>query len=246
MKKALLTLFILICLTATIYSGYLLFTKQITPITGSVLLAIGIIVFIWSFSLARRHNISGGVIFIAIIIIALFASTTGAYAGYEPLSSTKDKVSTWLESNTSNITTSRPNNPTTTSQAKVPTQIILKEYFLAGSFLFPEVIELNKIQQWVYTSSQQLSFKSLNPPYVVNAAIRTRTSQVATELEVRVYQKGDPYQVSDIPITTRSIAGMGGRQAFIIKEKGDYIIDVKSVGCEWWVMVGHESEAYRQ
>jgi len=36
-----------------------------------------------------------------------------------------------------------------------------------------------------------------------------------------------------------------GRQAFIIKEKGDYIIDVKSVGCVWWVMVGHETEAFR-
>ncbi len=80
---------------------------------------------------------------------------------------------------------------------------------------------------------------------MVNVGIRAQTSQVATNLEVRVYRKGDSYQLSDFPITTRTIAGMGGRQAFIIKEKGDYIIDVQSVGYEWWAMVGHESEAYR-
>ena len=112
--------------------------------------------------------------------------------------------------------------------------------------MFPEVIELNKIKSWVYASPRELEFESRNPPYVVNAGIRDVTSQINYDLTVRVYKKNDPYKISDLPIETRSIKGMGGRQGFIIKEKGNYNIDVDSVGCEWWVIVGHESEGVRK
>jgi hypothetical protein len=185
--------------------------------------------------------------FIIVILVVLLGCTIAAYQGIQPLAASKDKITNWVETQTSKITEPKVSSTTATSKAtKTTEKIILKEYFLAGSQIFPSVIQLNKIQQWLYSSSKQLDFKSLNPPYVVNVAIRTQTSKVATDLTVRVYKKGDPYKVSDFSITTQTISGMGGRQGFIIKEKGDYIIDVQSVGCEWWAMVGHETEAYRQ
>jgi|GEM_PF-6608949 len=120
--------------------------------------------------------------------------------------------------------------------------LILKRNFLAGSFFNPGIIELNEVQRWQGSGSKQLSFESLNPPYVVNAIIGEATSQVAVNLEVRVYRKDDPNKIGDWPITTKNQSA----QAFIIVEKGNYIIDVKSVGCAWGVFIGHESEGIRK
>jgi len=154
-----------------------------------------------------------------------------ACQGINPLTSEKGKE---------NITT-------TTSKTTAPTQIILTQYFLSQSLVSVEVIKLNIVQRWIDSGSKRLNFKSLNPPYVVNTAIKTKTSKVISDLTILVYRKGDPYKISDFPITTRfKFPDFEGVQAFIIKEKGDYVIDVTSVGCEWWVAVGHESEAYRQ
>lgn len=148
-----------------------------------------------------------------------------------------------LSSGCSYLQSSTEDNSPETSSPTAKESLILKEYFLVKGPLSPfestKMMELNVVERWLYSSSKQLNFKSLNPPYVVNAAIRQRTSQVVMEFQVRVYSKDDPYKQSDYPISS------GGRQAFIIKQKGDYIIEVTSVGCEWWVQVGHETEAYR-
>ena len=245
MTKILLAFLIFICSVSGLYSAYLLFNDDIEPITGAILTSACVLVFVWCLSLLKKHRLRGSSIFWVFIIAVLLLSTTVAYAGVEPMSGAKDKITTWIDTETSKI--AEPKSGTTTPNANKPDfakkPIILKEYFLAGLQLSPSVIELNKIQQWVYSSPKQLPFKSLNPPYVVNAAIRKKTSEVSTYLRVRVYRKGDPYKTTPIPITSRRMEGISG---YIIEEKGDYIIDVKSVGCEWWVMVGHESEGVRQ
>ncbi len=236
MKKAILYLLLFACLAVSIFSAYLLFNNHPNAIIGTIVLTVAVMVLFWNWSLIKKRRINVISIVLVSLFVLLLGGATSAYAGYEPAVELKDTIiKKWQ-----NVANSE-NQPNFSNEP-----IILKEYFLAGLQLFPSVIELNKIQQWGYSSSKQLNFKSLNPPYVVNAAIRTKTSDVATSLEVRVYRKDDRFKMSDIPITTQTIRGMGGRQAFIISEKGDYIIDVKSVGCEWWVMVGHESEAYRQ
>jgi len=81
-----------------------------------------------------------------------------------------------------------------TAKAPATTQppLILKQQFLSGTFFSSKIIELNLVERWLYSDSEQLAFKSLNPPYVVNAAIRQKTSQVITEMTVTVYKKGDP------------------------------------------------------
>lgn len=236
MKKLILYLTLFACLSVSIYSGYLLFTGHTDPVIGTIVLAVAIMVLFWSWSLAKKHRIRVSSVVVVCLLVVLLGGTTSAYAGFEPAVEVKDTViNKWQDVVNTEKQPDFSKNP-----------IILKRNFLAGSLLFPRVIELNEVEGWLYSSSKQLNFKSLNPPYVVNAAIRTKTSEVATSLEVAVYRKGDPYKVTDLPITTRTIQGMGGIQAFIIKEKGEYIINVTSVGCEWWVVVGHESEAFRQ
>jgi len=245
MIKFLLAFLIFICSVSGLYSAYLLFNDEIEPITGAILTSACVLVFVWCLSLLKKHRLRGSSIFWVFIIAVLLLSTTVAYAGVEPMSGAKDKISTWIDTETSNGAEPKPGTPTPNANkpdfANKP--IILKEYFLVGTLLSSKVTELNKIQQWVYSGSKQLPFKSLNPPYAVNTAIRTKTSKVLTNLRVRVYKKGDSYKTSPIPITDRRMVGIYG---YIIEEKGDYIIDVESVGCEWWVMVGHESEGVRQ
>lgn len=244
MRKLFLYLLLLACLVVAIYTSYLLFTSQTDPIIGSIVLAVDILVLFWNWSLVKKYRTSSSSVVVIFVLVALLAGTTAVYAGYEPAVEMRDNiVSKWQ-----NIVSDKE-QPATESKkqpdfAKKP--IILKRNFLAGTLLPPKVIELNEVQRWHDSRPRQLEFESLSPPYVVNAAIKAKTSQVATSLNVRVYQKGDPYKMSPIPITTRTIQGMGGIQAFIIEKEGDFIIDVQSVGCEWWVIVGHESEAFRQ
>jgi len=116
-----------------------------------------------------------------------------------------------------------------------------KKYFLAGSDVSPSVIKLNKIQEWVYSDSQILRFQSLNPPYVVNGGIKNKASKDTIKFVVRIW----PY-ASESHIPPRNIKRMKGIQGFILKETREYFINVESAGCEWWVMVGHENEGYRQ
>ncbi len=249
LKKLSLNLIVIVCLIAAVWIGYRLFyLHALPPIIGSILFIADSVITIWCIAILRsakyRNKRPGFLLTVASLLAILLVF---AFAGVEPISAAKDKMTSWMGIQTINKTESKVSANTPTSKtSNSPPPAIIKEYFLAGLSMFPNVIELNKIQQWVYSSSRQLDFKSLNPPYVVNVAIRTKTSQVATNLTVRVYRKNDPYKLSSLPITTRTISGMGGRQAFIIEEKGDYVIDVQSVGCEWWAMVGHETEAYRQ
>ena len=103
MKKGWLTLFTIICLATTVYTAYLLFNGQVSPTAGSVLLSVGVVLSIWSISLTRKrkYQLGGGTVAAIVIIVALLAGATGAYAGYEPLVGAKEKVSTWMETNTS-------------------------------------------------------------------------------------------------------------------------------------------------
>jgi hypothetical protein len=132
-----------------------------------------------------------------------------------------------------------------TEEAAKNSPVYLKDYFLTGNQLTSGMILLNVVQEWESNDSKQLSFQSNNPPYVINVGIKKVTSQVANSIKVRVYRKDDPFKASNIPITTNTIKAMSGRQGFIIADKGNYVIDVKSVGYQWRAMAGHETEALR-
>lgn len=229
MKKVLLTLFIFICLMATIYSGYLLFTKQLAPITGSVLLAVGIIVLIWSWSLARKHRLSGSTAVIAIIIIALFASATGAYAGYEPLSEAKDKITSTFQNIEVAITDKEPTKLTTNIETYiVPPAGVLGDW---------KQMQLKTIKKWEGSESKELNFKADTTPWVVNSGY-TATSPISTKFSMNVVK--DIQELSDVELYYNSQFTRDGLQVVTMEEKGNFKIKVEASGCSWWVKIGVE------
>ena len=110
MKKFLLAFLIFICSVSGLYSAYLLFNDEIEPITGAILTSACILVFIWCLTLLKKHRLRGSSIFWVFIIAVLLLSTTVAYAGVEPMSGAKDKITTWIDTETS-----KTNVPTKTS-----------------------------------------------------------------------------------------------------------------------------------
>jgi len=103
MKKFLLTILIFICSVSGIYSAYLLFNHGIEPIVGAILISVCVVVFIWCLSLLKKHRLGGSNIFWVFIITILLLGTSVAYAGVEPMAGAKDKVSNWLDTQTSKI-----------------------------------------------------------------------------------------------------------------------------------------------
>lgn len=98
MKKPALYVLLFACLIITIYSAYLLFNNHSDPIIGTIVLAISIVVLLWNWSLAkkRRRRINIASIIGVSLLVALLGGTTSAYAGFEPMSSAKDKVINWV------------------------------------------------------------------------------------------------------------------------------------------------------
>lgn len=102
MKKVLLALFVAACLASAVYSIYLLVNERISPIPGTIVATLGIVVVLWGISLIKKpaRFIGSGAIVVFMIAGLLVAGTTGAYAGYEPLSTLKDNISGVVTSST--------------------------------------------------------------------------------------------------------------------------------------------------
>ncbi len=123
MTKFLLAFLIFICSVSGLYSAYLLFNDDIEPITGAILTSACVLVFVWCLSLLKKHRLRGSSIFWVFIIAVLLLSTTVAYAGVEPMSGAKDKITTWIDTETSKITAPTQSTQTTEdSKPSVPTK----------------------------------------------------------------------------------------------------------------------------
>lgn len=97
MKKTFLVLLVIACLTAAIYTGYLLFTHRIDPVIGVILLLADIGVLIWNISVLKKYRVGAGTVISIFFIIAILGATIGAFAGVEPLSDAKAEVVTWFQ-----------------------------------------------------------------------------------------------------------------------------------------------------
>jgi len=226
MKKALLTLFVFICLMATIYSGYLLFTKEISAVAGSALLAIGILLSIWGITLAqrRKYRLKRGTFIMALVLIALFASATGAYAGYEPLAGAKDKLTNVFEGNEE-----EPGREEIELYAVPPAGML-------GSW---KQERLHTLKYWEGKDSKEITYKADKTPLVLNAGHK-RTSQISVKFDVQVLKdiSGLPPGITVSPFMRTSRTGV---RAVTMEEKGKFTIQVEASGCEWWVRVGVEN-----
>ena len=122
--KLLLCLLVIAGISAIIWTGYMLFTGQLSPVTGTIAFFVEIAFFIWIIKVIRSSRFrwrkpSFKLVFWSVALIILVC----AFAGIEPMSSGKDRVITWVgdtwetittssESTTSEITTQEPEDVT--------------------------------------------------------------------------------------------------------------------------------------
>lgn len=92
-KKLFLDLLVVVCLGVAVWSGYVLFTHQTSPIWGTVILLVDIGVLTWNISVLRNRrwkwrNPKFKWVFLSILIIL----TVCAFGGVQPLSTYKDNA----------------------------------------------------------------------------------------------------------------------------------------------------------
>jgi len=92
MKRTLLILLVIVCVAIVVWIAYLLFTDQVKPITGGIILAAGIGILVWNISVLRAYRIRTGTVVAVFLIVALIAMTVSAFAGIEPFAGIKDSV----------------------------------------------------------------------------------------------------------------------------------------------------------
>jgi len=110
--KLLLCLLVIAGISTIIWTGYILFTGQMSPVTGTIVFLAEIAFFIWIITVLRSSRFrwrkpSFKLVFWPLVAIILVC----AFAGIEPMSSAKDRVITWVGETWESITTS--SEPTT-------------------------------------------------------------------------------------------------------------------------------------
>jgi len=97
-SKAFLAIFVIVCVLAIIWTGYLLYTHRLSEIPAIVILVIAVAVLVWSISLLRIRQVGGGIVFAVFVVTALLSATVCAFSGIEPLASVKQKLTASVES----------------------------------------------------------------------------------------------------------------------------------------------------
>lgn len=105
--KLLLCLLVIAGISIIVWTGYMLFTGQMSPVIGTIVFLAEIGFFIWIIIVLRSSRFkwrkpSFKLVFFSVLVIALVC----AFAGIEPMSSVKDGVTTWVGETWETITTS--------------------------------------------------------------------------------------------------------------------------------------------
>ncbi|GAJ07412.1 unnamed protein product, partial [marine sediment metagenome] len=192
--------------------------------------ALGVIIFLWSWSIVRKYRPSDGVVIIAIIIIALFASATAAYAGIEPMAGAKDKFITTFEG-----IEIKPEQRKADSIEVVQRHI----YYIPPTGVIGNWKQGNlvTVKEWKGTDSKDISFNADKTPWVLNAGYKA-TSQISVKFNIQVLK--DIPELRDVELSFMTLTTRDGIRAATIEEKGRFTIQVDASGCEWWVRVGTE------
>ena len=109
--KLLLCLSVIAGISIIIWNGYMLFTGQMSPVIGTIVFLAEIAFFIWIIIVLRSSRFrwrkpSFKLVFWPLVAIILVC----AFAGIEPMSSVKDKFTTWVGETWETITTSSESN----------------------------------------------------------------------------------------------------------------------------------------
>lgn len=97
-SKLFLIIFVIACVLAIIWTGYLLYTHRLSEIPSIIIVVIAIGILVWNLSLLRRYQVGGGIVFAVFVITALLSATVCAFSGIEPLASVKQKLTSSAES----------------------------------------------------------------------------------------------------------------------------------------------------
>jgi len=105
--KLLLCLLVIAGISIIIWTGYMLFTGQMSPVIGTIVFLAEIAFFIWIIIVLRSSRFrwrkpSFKLVFWPLVAITLVC----AFAGIEPMSSVKDRFTTWVGETWETITTS--------------------------------------------------------------------------------------------------------------------------------------------
>jgi len=232
-KKPFLVLLVIACLIAAAWTGYLLFTNIIEPVVGTIILVVNIGVLIWNISVLRKYRVGTGTVISIFLTIAIIGATVGAFGGIKPLSAAKAEVVAWFQDLGSKI----PTSEYPAEEEKPEEQPV--ELYWAASMMWPErTIMLKTIQYWEGNSPREIKFKATKAPWIVNGGY-TPTSRITSSFNIMVWKEEGSYRMGTFTFehTWGPFKGVHGA---IIEETGDFIIEVKATGCEWWVKVGVE------
>jgi hypothetical protein len=127
-KKLFLDLLVIVCLVVAVWTAYRLFyLHKLTPIFGSIVFIVDIIVLIWSIYVLRNRNYIAkkpGFFLVFFSVLAIFLVL--AFAGVQPIAGYKDTVASTVKSTVQNISAhlSKSTAPNETKSTSTPTQTV--------------------------------------------------------------------------------------------------------------------------
>lgn len=232
MKKAFITLSMLSGIAVALYVGHLLYSQEVSFITGSVLLLADILVIIWASSLRRKHRPSGAAMGLFLAVVIILGSAVSAYAGVSPLSEVKGKVVAILQG----IDEYEEIESGSQREKSEDSTVILEEYLVKrGMVERPVLINMRTVEHWTGKDAKRIKYKADKTPWVVNASYEP-TSSIATSFYMRVMKTGGRFEVGMFYYSPRN----SRLQTVLVEEKGEFTIDIQASGVEWWVKVGVE------
>lgn len=232
MKKAFITLSMLSGIAAAVYIGHLLYSQQVSFITGSVLLLFDILAIIWASSLRRKHRPSGAAMGLFLAMVIILGTAVSAYADVSPLSSVKEKVVAILQG----INEYKDIEGGSRREKSEDSPVIVEEYLVKkGMVERPVLINMRTVEYWTGKDAKRIKYKADKTPWVVNAAYEP-TSSISTSFYMGVIKNEGRFETSMFSYSPRN----SRLHTVLVEEKGDFIIDIRASGVEWWVKVGVE------
>jgi hypothetical protein len=222
----------LACDVAVVWTAYLLITHKIGLAVGIPLIVIALVISIWAKSPWRRRKVSFGAAMVVLVITAIIMTTVVTLASVQPLADAGSGVVTWVRGMSEKIDDAFAGRPPAKPQAvPVPTCEWAKDYpsesYRAIDLSGPKTMTLKTIQHIVGAEPKQVRLKVDCVPCVINYGYEPIGAD-EHKMFVDVW-KGDQ---KDMPIINRGVDWV------VIDEKGDYTINIDTVGADWWLKIG--------
>jgi hypothetical protein len=230
--RVFLNVFVLFLVGTIIWTAVQTFSQRLDagPLVGALLIIGELALFIWMWKVVARNSWRWPSLKLT-VVAAVIISAIAAFAGVSPFDAYKDTVvhgTSQLFAGIGNRTTGQALQPTTTASVASSREEYL---FLQGGW---KTGNLRTVGQWTGTDSRDISFKTGDTPWVLNAGY-SPTSQIRSSFTVTVI--GDALMQGT---TVTRFINPEGVETAIVQQKGAFTIRVTASGARWWVRVGVE------